>query len=131
MPGEGTTGTEAAGTGAAERPTAAAFEIVHRVAGQLVRPVLLVAGRRGFCEPVFARLARVPSLPWLNGTLLLAYLGAAPVPAAEPDRDDILFCDFCGSDPEALARQRVEAYRTILRKMTQMGMIAGRGVVMR
>lgn len=100
-------------------------------------PVLLVCGRRDICRPVFRRIVRLPSLPWMSGRLLLAFIGAsepdgpaAPGPELQalPFFDDSVFLDFVAAEGAARARYEQQAYWTILRKMAQVGMIAGRGV---
>jgi len=100
-------------------------------------PFLLVCGRGAICNPAFERIMELPSLPWLRGTLVLSYIGQVDVagrsqlsPGANAAArcDATLFLDFMGDHEGARIAYADEAYWTILRKMTELGMIAGRGV---
>ena len=111
--------------------------VALRIGGQLTGPVLLVCGREAICRPVFGRLIRLPSLPRLTGTLLLAYIGGFDAagqspyqsePLLNPRFDEALFFDYHGGGSTARTRFERTAYWAILRKMTAIGMISGRGV---
>ena len=71
-------GRRASATGEADvRFDCATDEIVlaYNVRGKASGPNLLVCGRENVCRPVFERIKSLPSLPWLSGTLQLAYIG--------------------------------------------------------
>jgi hypothetical protein len=115
-----------------------AIVVVMRLRGQSPGPTLLVCGREAVCRPIFGQIMRLPSLPWLSGTLLLGYVGefqaAQPQPenppktGDEPSFDDALFLEYAGEGDAAPRSYRRKAYWTILRKMAAIGMISGRGV---
>ncbi|HSF95365.1 MAG TPA: hypothetical protein VLA52_10095 [Thermohalobaculum sp.] len=113
--------------------------VVLRIGGELKGPVLLVCGREPICRPIFKKIITLPSLPWLSGTLMLGYIGDFEgtghsayecEPFRNPTFDESLFLDFHENGGRSHARYCQHAYWAILRKMTQIGMISGRGVPM-
>lgn len=102
-------------------------------------PTLLAAGYRAALGPAFDRIARLPSLPWLRGRLILAFAdGIDPAEGGlcvdtlfDEPIDEQVFFGFQANHPTSRrARERFEreAFRTILRLCTRLGMISGRGV---
>ena len=106
----------------------------YRLQGTKAGPQLVVAGVCPFAEDVFDRILRIPTLPWIRGTLVLLRLDAL----------DNVSSDLQSLDPlgpvdrtltlpihngEALEAFEVRrSYHQILRTCAELGMIAGRGV---
>lgn len=114
------------------------------VCGYVIRgatsgPIALAVGRRDAAGEGFHRLAQLASLPRLRGALILAFEDALDDPDSGLTREKIyreiidgsVFIDF---DPKAIAdrktreKARADVYWTVLRLMTRLGMISGRGV---
>lgn len=111
----------------------------YRIRGAAPGPVALAVGRRDAAGESFHRLAQLSSLPWLRGELVLVFEDALDDPASGLTRDDVCARIIDGAvyinfDPTAIAgrakraKARREVYWTVLRLMTRLGMIAGRGV---
>jgi hypothetical protein len=111
--------------------------VVHMIGDPSKGPVLLACGPEPVCRPIFRDIIRLPSLPWLTGALMLGYVGDVGKgersrfdcePFRNPDFDETLYLDFLGRGAEARKAYRRQAYWSLLRKMTEIGMISGRGV---
>ncbi|PPB80749.1 hypothetical protein LV82_01481 [Albidovulum inexpectatum] len=104
----------------------------YRFGGVRPGPVLVAMGSDDLVAHVAARLGRIPSLPWLRGTLCLLRADRANARAIESTLADSLgtvdrvvhlpFADDAG--PRAVR----EATWKILREAAVLGMIQGRGV---
>ncbi|WP_157033288.1 hypothetical protein [Loktanella sp. S4079] len=106
----------------------------YRLQGSSAGPQLVVAAAHPKTEAVFERILRIPTLPWMRGTMVLIKLDAL----------DDLFADLGLLDPlgqvdrtimlpwadtkAARDRQLRHNYHLILRACTELGMISGRGV---
>lgn len=107
----------------------------YRLQGAAAGPQLVVAGTCSNAVAAFDRILRIPTLPWMKGTLVLiqldkladidADLSALPNLGAI-DRTLILPWDQNGG---ALAVRR--SCNQVLRACTDLGMIRGRGVSFR
>ena len=95
-----------------------------RLGGRRAGPTLLVATGPGLYHALHGRLLRLPSLPWMRGSMILARLAEIRDTPDDGRIDDIVALPQSATDPVTIA----EAYWTVLRKATAMGMIDGRGV---
>lgn len=111
----------------------------YAVRGAKPGPRALVVGRRGAASDAYHRLTQLPSLPRMQGELLLMFDEALDDPYSGVTRDGLYDRDIDGSiylsvDAEAIrersrrAHARKEAYWSILRLCAQLGIISGRGV---
>ncbi|MEL7026450.1 MAG: hypothetical protein AAGO57_04355 [Pseudomonadota bacterium] len=103
----------------------------NRLMGAGPGPQLVVAGFGNDAEETFDHLMSIPTLPWMRGRLILLSLDALSETAMEidtlsplgsVDRTMILPTDASSDDRSG------DNARHVLRTMTELGMIAGRGV---
>lgn len=99
-------------------------DIGLRLGGRRAGPTLLVATGPGLYNALNRRLSALPNLPWIRGSLLLVRLSAVQDSLDDEWIDDIVSLPQSATDPETIA----QAYWTVLRKATALGMIDGRGV---
>lgn len=106
----------------------------YRLTGAMAGPTLLVAGTCETAEMVFNRLMRIPTLPWMRGTLVLIRLDhlddiagdSCKLPTLGPiERTLVLPVIDGGPEVEVQIRR---TYHRVLRACADLGMIAGRGV---
>lgn len=103
---------------------ASGYDIGRRIGGLRAGPTLLVATGPGLHDALMARLSALPNLPWMRGSLLLVRLSNI-----RDDLDDIWIDDIVSLPQQAWNPAAVtDAYWTVLRKATALGMIDGRGV---
>lgn len=109
--------------------------IGHRVGGTLPGPQVLVAGISPLSDIAFQRLLAIPTLGWMRGQLTLVNLtkldafgldvGDAGVATETPD--EVMFLPY-DADPVHHDDVAKEGCWAVLRLLTQLGMISGRGV---
>ena len=94
----------------------------------------MAAGSCPVAEQVFDRILRIPTLPWMRGTLVLIHLDAldlwgrdfaALAELGTVDRTVMLPWSSGDAPDERAMRQ---TYHQVLRVCADLGMIAGRGV---
>ena len=106
----------------------------YRLQGGSSGPQLVVAGVCDMTDEVFDRIMRIPTLPWMRGSLVLIRLNAL----------DDLFTDLARLNPLGTVDRTLvlpwpddkvlnafvlrRNYHLILRTCSDLGMIAGRGV---
>lgn len=99
-------------------------DVGHRLGGHRAGPTLLVATGPGLYNALHRRLSALPNLPWMRGSLLLVRLSNIHESLNDEWIDDIVSLPQAAADPASIT----QAYWTVLRKATVMGMIGGRGV---
>lgn len=117
--------------------------IGYQIGGTVAGPRAIAVGRRADVGDAFHRLAQIPTLPRLMGVLNLVFEDDIDDPTSGMTREMlfrqpvdgsiyIAFSDLTDNRPSELRRlrdnQRKEAYWTVLRLATRLGMIEGRGV---
>ena len=111
----------------------------YRICGAKAGPTALVTGFRDMIAPTFLRLAELPSLPRMQGQLILAFVDQIEAPESgisgrgifSERIDGSIFIDFhatSNTGPDVLLRAHREVYWSVLRLCTRLGMISGRGV---
>lgn len=111
----------------------------YRISGVNAGPTALATGFRDTVAPAFHQLARLPSLPRLHGQIILAFTDQIEVPGCGFSGRDLFSERIDGSiflafhatrntAPKDLRNAHREAYWSVLRLCTQLGMISGRGV---
>jgi hypothetical protein len=105
-----------------------------RIGGARVGPTLLVAGYAPIASAVFERLAGLPTLGWMRGTLVLVMLDSLDVRSLDDHSfEDVGHIDRIFHLPYAASGGKIEVqahegYWSVLRLCTELGMISGRGV---
>ena len=117
--------------------------IGYRIGCGISGPRAIAVGRRADVGDAFHRLAQLPSLPRLSGELCLVFEDDIDDAASGLTREMlfrqpvdgsiyIAFADIVSGSHVEMRRkreaQRKEAYWTVLRLATRLGMIEGRGV---
>lgn len=117
--------------------------IGYQIGGSQSGPRAIAVGRRSDVGDAFHRLAQLPTLPRLKGELNLVFEDDIDDPYSGLTRDMlfrrpvdgsiyIAFVDLIGKTHAEIRRQRdaqrAEAYWSVLRLATSLGMIEGRGV---
>ena len=106
----------------------------YRLTGAAPGPVLVAAGHCDAAEALFERIMRIPTLPWMRGTLVLIRLGRLDVHTRIADDlvelgpvDRTIVLPFADHG-EASALELRRTYHNILRTCADLGMISARGV---
>jgi len=109
----------------------------HRIGGAFAGPKLMVAADAPLAEAVFKRLTKLPTLPWMRGELWVINLTSfnehtilhLPATLWETPIERTVVLPHVTSDTlsEEIA---TEAYWSVLRLCSDLGMISGRGVQM-
>ena len=115
-----------------------AIVIGYRIGGSNTGPNIWVTGSKRITTPIYECLLRLPTLPWMRGTIYLMNLGVLdqnelskpPECVTNETIDDFLFLPFDGP-PENTDIAVRAGYRSILQLCTQLGMISGRGISQR
>ncbi len=109
----------------------------YSIGGAFAGPRVLVAGETDLVRATFARLSKLPTLPWMRGQLLIVDLEAADTDTASRATDDIWKTPFDEmimlpfASRESSFKQGVDDfYWSVLRLCADLGMISGRGVRM-
>ena len=111
----------------------------YRIIGAANGPRVLATGYRPVVGEAFHRLAQLPNLPWLRGSVTLVFSEAADGHSKELSWSELFNDQIDGVvlvtaqsldvvPPDQREDLRQEAYWTVLRLCTDLGMIAGRGV---
>ncbi|MEQ6249966.1 hypothetical protein ABMC89_13815 [Sulfitobacter sp. HNIBRBA3233] len=100
------------------------------LAGGLSGPDVLAVGEAAMVDAVLDRLSRLPTLPWMRGSLHLVYIDVFEREGFRPgvrngEFDEAILLPSCRT---AAAEATDLGYWTVLRLAQRLGMIAGRGV---
>ena len=103
--------------------------IGYRLPGYRPGPTVVIATSKALLEPVSSRLAALPTISWIRGTLILVDIDAIGDGAWGSPK----FIDATLALPFYTGWEAAEAhgYWSILRICTHLGMIDGRGVTLR
>ncbi len=115
-----------------------ACDLGYVIGGCKPGPDILVAGYRPVADKVFDRLLKIPSLPWLRGTLYLIRLEALADTAPGSDIAGLSGKDFDKTIILPLSAALdgevdliAESYQRVLGMCAELGMIQGRGLYQR
>lgn len=105
----------------------------YRIGGARPGPTVVVAGYAPVAPGIYDRLLKLPTLPWMRGTLVLVTLDALDAAAIDEELvgqtgpvERILLLPYpARSDSEREIRR---GYWTVLKTCARLGMISGRGV---
>lgn len=105
----------------------------YKIGGARPGPTVVVAGYAPVAHDIYDRLLKLPTLPWLRGSLVLITLDALDVTIINEDLanqigpvDRTLHLPFSANQDHDEATR--EGYWTVLKLCAQLRMISGRGV---
>ena len=109
--------------------------IGYRFGGERPGPNALVEGPREVLDAVAEKLAQLPTLRWMWGSLYLIQQGTAEQSrklSGGEDQPDVFFDDFVSvsgsASPDPQSEEVQDVYWSTLRLCKGLGMIQGRGV---
>ena len=114
------------------RQQATGLQLGHRLAGKRAGPSVLVLAHAPMADILFQRIAALPTIPWMRGTLYLVAHEALDTIHACNDMDDVVIDQSLVLPfPQSFQSQEaavIQGYHEILRFCAALGMIEGRGV---